>query len=482
MKIRQLIEGIPGLTVKGSRDIAVTGIASDSRIVSPGNLFIAKKGARSHGIDFIQEAARAGASAIVSDIYNPFFARTQILCAHPQDVEALLAARYYHFPSRDLWVAGVTGTKGKTTVSYWLKHFLDGLDRPAGLMGTIEIAFGQKRFPSAFTTHDAIRNQRTLREMVNAGCRAAVLEVSSHGLDQGRVDEVAFSAAVFTNLSADHLDYHQTWEEYARAKKKLFEKASFGIYNADSSWSAFMQGDRPGIRFGFSPDADVRGTILSEDCNGMRLAVAYQGMREIFSLPLIGDFNASNFLAALAVAAHLGTPLGAIRSLAEHLPLIPGRLEKVSQEGEVQVFVDFAHTGEALAKTLAALRKIARGKICVVFGCGGGRDPGRRKGMAAAAEAGADLAFITVDNAREEDPRLICQEIIAGFQSHEKVVLELDRKQAIQRAIEEAREDDIVLIAGKGHECFQMIGSQKTPFDDREAAREVLRRLRTPSF
>ena len=236
-----------------------------------------------------------------------------------------------------------------------------------------------------------------------------------------------------------------------------------------------MQGELPGMSFGFSSSADVRGSILSEGFEGMRVSVDYRGLTEMFSIPWIGDFNASNFLAAVAAGLHLGASLRDIQFVFSKIPSIPGRLEKVSGDSEVQVFVDFAHTGEALSQVLAALKKISRGKLFVVFGCGGGRDPGRRKGMAAAAEQWADLAMITVDNARDEEPQAICQEILSGFKSQTKVVIELDRKRAIQRTVAEAKPGDVVCIAGKGHECFQIIGSHAIPFDDREVAREALR-------
>ena len=474
MKLKQLLRDIPGLKIKGSKEVEITGVTADSNTVAPGNLFIAKKGATRDGAEFIPAAVAAGAVAILAPIYDPFLKQTQILIEKPETVEAKLAASYYHHPSKELWIAGITGTKGKTTTSYLIRHLLNSLQKPAGLIGTVETITGEKRFPSAYTTHDAIRNQKLLREMVSEGCKAAVLEVSSHGLDQGRVEEIDFDLAVFTNLYPDHLDYHKTIEEYAAAKKKLFGKAKSAIFNADSPWSDFMKGSSGGMTYGVEKEADLRASEIYLSSEGTSFIAEYRGTKQKISTPLLGRFNVYNLLAAFSVGLYLGADLATLSSVFSETPQVPGRLEQIENDRGVRIFVDFSHNGDALFNVLCALREIASKRLIVVFGCGGGRDQERRRAMPAAAEKWADLAIVTSDNPRHEDPEKICSEVLAGFQTPEKAILKVDRKSAICLAIELACPGDIVLIAGKGHERTQIFGSQAIPFDDCLIAKEAL--------
>ncbi len=474
MRIKQLISGIPDLTIKGSKEIEITGLTADSNTVAPGNLFIARKGSARDGAEFIPEAVTAGAVAILAPFYNPFLHQTQIIHEKPEHLVALLAVRYYRNPSKDLWIAGVTGTKGKTTTTYLIRHLLESIGQKAGLIGGVETMVGAKRFPSQLTTHDVIRNQKFLREMVLAGCQAAVLEVSSHGLEQGRVDEIDFDLALFTNLSADHLDYHKTIEKYAAAKKKLFDKTGDRIFNADSPWFQYMSGDCRGMTYGMNPESHVSASEIDFSEKGSAFTVEARGKKQRFSTPLIGRFNVYNLLASLSVGLHLGIDLPALASIFSSIPAIPGRLERVENDLGIQVFVDFAHSGEALDNVLSTLREMARKKLIVVFGCGGGRDPARRPTMAAAAEKWADFAILTSDNPRHEDPLQICKEVLAAFQRPERAIVELDRKSAIWFGVELARPGDILLIAGKGHEKTQTFSSQAIPFDDCLVAKEAL--------
>lgn len=456
MKLKALLKGLD-LNVKGSKEVEITGISADSRTVAPGHLFIAKRGTAFDGTQFIAQAVDAGASAIVTDLYDPFLEKTQII--HPQvnALEAKLAARYYGNPSQKLLVIGVTGTKGKTTTTYLIKHLLDGLGKPSGLMGTVETIVGADRFFSTLTTHDVISNHKWLKEMLLKECQAAVLEVSSHGLAQNRVEEIDFDLAIFTNLYSDHLDYHQTFEEYAAAKKRLFEKAKTSIVNADSYWSSY-----PGLSFGIEK-GDLRAKEISFTPEGTQFTVN----GSLFRSPLIGRFNVYNALAAIAACHHLGAPLSQIGELLATFPSVPARLERIGN-----VFVDFAHTGEALENVLQTLKEIARGKIIVVFGCGGNRDPARRTGMALAAEKWADIAIITSDNPRKEDPSQIAAQIVSAFRK--KPLVELDRRKAIYQAIAMAQPEDFVLIAGKGHERVQIFAHQTLPFDDVAVVKEAL--------
>jgi UDP-N-acetylmuramoyl-L-alanyl-D-glutamate--2,6-diaminopimelate ligase len=454
VKLRTLIKDLK-VTVKGSKEVDVTGISSDSRRVSPGNLFIAKKG----GVPFIPQAVNAGAVAIVTDLYDPFFTLPQIICENPSLLEAHLAARYYGEPAKELFVVGVTGTKGKTTTTYLIKHLLDGMHIPSGLIGTVETVIGDHRFASSLTTHDVISNQKWLREMIQKKCAAAVLEVSSHGLEQGRVDEIGFDLAVFTNLYPDHLDYHKTLEAYIQAKAKLFHKADQAILNADSFWG---ENGYAGFTFGIEK-GDLRAKDISFSANGTEFVV--QNCK--FYSPLIGKFNIYNALGAIAVGLQKGASLPEMRDILAEFPSVPARLERIGN-----VFIDFAHTGEALENVLQTLKAICQGKLIVVFGCGGDRDPQRRVNMAQVADRLADLSIITTDNPRTEDPQEIANQIRAGFQKDP--VVELDRKKAIQKAIALATEKDLVLIAGKGHEKVQIFAHQTILFDDVAVVKEIL--------
>jgi len=474
VKLKKLVQGIEGLQIKGNKETEITGLTADSNTVCPGNLFIAKKGATRDGAEFIPQAVQSGAAAVLTCVYDPFLKISQLICESPESVEAKLAAQLYGNPSEALWVAGVTGTKGKTTVSYLLRHLLERIGKPAGLIGTVETIVGPKSFPSTFTTHDAIRNQKLLREMASAGCEAAVLEVSSHGLEQGRVEEIAFDLALFTNLYPDHLDYHLTMEAYAAAKKKLFGKAKEAVFNADSPWTDFMRGNSLGFTYGIEQPADLAASEIRLNADGASFLASYQGKTERFSTPLLGKYNVSNVLAAISAGLLLGFELPLLAEIFHKIPTVPGRLERVETDLGFSVFVDFAHTGEALDNVLAALSETAPKRLIAVFGCGGGRDPGRRTGMAAAAEKRAGLTIITTDNSRNEDPQEICRQILSGFKRPEKARVELDRRRAIQMAIEEASPGDIVLIAGKGHERMQISGSQSVPFDDCLVAKEAL--------
>jgi UDP-N-acetylmuramoyl-L-alanyl-D-glutamate--2,6-diaminopimelate ligase len=458
MKLKSLIKGLD-LVVKGSKEIDITGISSDSRTVAPGNLFIAKRGGAFDATQFVASAVAAGAVATVTDIYDPFLDKTQIIHPNPSAIEAKLAARYYGFPSDDLFVVGITGTKGKTTTSYLIRHLLEGLKQPCGLIGTVETIVAEHHFYSHLTTHEALYNQKWLKEMVLKGCKAVSLEVSSHGLDQGRVEEIDFDVGVFTNLYSDHLDYHKTIEAYAAAKKKLFQKAKTSILNADSPWAEFMG---KGLTFGIEK-GDLRASEIILSAQGTDFTV--QGTR--FHLPLIGRFNVYNALAAIAVGLQSGGKLTDIRDILAQFGSVPARLERIGN-----IFVDFAHTGEALESALQTLKEISKGKVIVVFGAGGNRDLRRRTTMGQAADKWADIAIVTNDNPRQEDPNEIAKQIVAMFKN--KPLVELDRKKAIFMAIQAAGPNDLVLIAGKGHERVQIFAHETLPFDDFAVVKEAL--------
>ena len=463
MKLRQLLKGVDGIVVRGSQEVEITGIASDSRMVAPGYLFIARPGDKHDGRQYVGQAIDSGAKAVVLDGYDPFISATQVICERSKSMEALLAARFYGHPSEKLFVVGVTGSKGKTTTTYLTRHLLEGLQSPCGLISTVETMLGKSRFFSTMTTQDPIFNQKALKEMAAEGCKAAVLEVSSHGLDQGRVEQIAFDVGIFTNLYPDHLDYHKTVENYAAAKAKLFEAVTgVSVFNADSPWAAFMQKDKKGISIGIDSSADLRADNIAMTELGVEFFV--QGVR--FRSCLLGRFSVYNLLSAIGVGVIRGASLAEISRVLESFPGVPGRLERVPNTRGIHVLVDYAHTGESLDQVLRLLRSFAKAKIIVVFGCGGDRDPWRRKSMAMAAEKHADLSIVTTDNSRGENSEAIVREILEGYEYPERVYVELDRKKAIAQAIARAQAGDIVLIAGKGHEKRQIFKDKTVPFDD----------------
>lgn len=485
MKLKSLLKGIEGLEIKGSKEVEITGISDDSRIIAPGHLFIARPGSTFNGTEFIPQAIGSGAHAILTDLYDPFLKVTQLLAKRPGDFAALLASRYYGQASQDLFVVGTTGTKGKTTTTYMIHHLLEQLNLRSGLVSTVETIIGDERRASSLTTHSAIQNQKLLKEMLSRGCKAVSLEVSSHGLQQGRVDETHFDVAIFTNLYPDHLDYHLTMNEYACAKKRLFthldqspKKKKRALFNADNPWCAFMREgcSSPVWTFGIQAPADIVASGISFDEEGTCFTVAFEGQRELFRLPLMGRFNVYNALGAIGVGLEYGASLCEIAAALQTFRAAPGRLERVPNDRGVWVFVDYAHTGEALENVLLTLREIARKRIICVFGCGGNRDPQRRTNTAKAAERYADVAIITSDNPRKEDPAAISEQIRLAFQDPLKPIVILDRTTAIYRALEMAEKEDIVLIAGKGHEKVQIFAHQTIAFDDVAVAKEALQK------
>ena len=471
MKLKQLFKGVEGVEIKGNRDVEITGISADSRTIAPGNLFIAKKGGQLEGAQFIGKAVEAGAGAILTDLCDPFLLIPQVIHSNPGELEAFLAARYYQRPSSELFVVGVTGTKGKTTSSYLIRYLFEQLEIPTGLIGTVEAIIGSNRFPSRLTTHEPAYNQKLLREMVNQGMQAAVLEVSSHGLEQGRVDAISFDTALFTNLYPDHLDYHTTMENYAAAKAKLFcNLKGAALLNRDSPWAERMQGGKRRIYFGIEHPCDLQAEHIALTQTGSHFTVSGQP----FFIPLMGHFNIYNALGAIAAGLEKGASPSQISEILAAFPGVPGRLESVPNPLGIHLFVDYAHNGEALASVLQTLRETAPRKILVVFGCGGNRDTGRRASMGSVAETYADQIYLTTDNPRSEDPQVIAAQVLSGCKDASRIVQIPDRKQAIERAVEAAMPGDIVLIAGKGHEKVQIFGHQTIPFDDALVAKEAL--------
>jgi UDP-N-acetylmuramoyl-L-alanyl-D-glutamate--2,6-diaminopimelate ligase len=473
---------------------AVTGIAYDSRSVTPGQVFVALKGLHADGTAFARDAIDRGAAAIVSEQPPPDGVRVPWAIVEDARLAlALLAAEFYRHPSRDMQVVGITGTNGKTTTAYLVASIFEAAGIRSGILGTVVYRVGPReedKREAARTTPEAPDVQALLREMVDHRCGACAMEVSSHALSLRRVDGITFAAAVFTNLTRDHLDFHADMESYFQAKRRLFEmlpRDAPSLLNIDDARGAVLAdaGGRP-ITYGINRPADVTTGPLSFSLDGLSFDVRTPGGLIHVRSPLVGRPNVYNILAATATAWALELPSDAIERGITSLAGVPGRFEIVStKKDEMTVVVDYAHTDDALRNLLETARPLASGRLITVFGCGGDRDRTKRPLMGAVAGRLSDLIVITSDNPRSEDPNRIIEEIRRGItpdtrkDSEQRVLTNVDRRAAIAKAIELARAGDLVLIAGKGHEKYQVIGTRTLPFDDVAVAREALARRRT---
>lgn len=494
MLLTKIISALPqgSVQVTGPADREITSLTHDSRLVVPGSLFVALPSATpgrtgdaaAGGANFILEAAEKGASAVItsSDLEVPRV--TMIRVGEPRAALSAAAAVFYGHPSLQLQTAAVTGTNGKTTVTFLLKHLLDVADRPCGLIGTVRYIVGPRELPAARTTPESDDVQRLLREMRDVNCRAAVMEASSHALHQGRLRDVEFDAAVFTNLTQDHLDYHGTMEAYYAAKALLFgqvaaqtRKQGKAVINIDDRHGRRLLDEcanrLPALTYGQSSNAMFRASDVRTDLHGTQYSLHADGKSYLVRLPLFGTFNVYNSLAALAAMHALGHDVRKSVVALKDAPQVPGRLEMVAAPKQFRVFVDYAHTPDALENVLRTLRALEPARLITVFGCGGDRDRAKRGPMGRAAEELSDWSIVTSDNPRSEDPEAICREITAALRGNNHEVIS-DRRAAIRRAIAMAGPGDIVLVAGKGHEGYQEFAGRKVPFDDvAEAAAAV---------
>ena len=465
-------------------NIDIDHVAGDSRKVGPNGLFVAIRGVEVDGHLFIDKAVKNGAIAIVCEAVpanrahrypGAAFARVR----DSRSALAVLAAAWYGDPSHALRVVGVTGTNGKTTVAFLVQQALGVLGIQAGFIGTVGIRIAGEAFAARLTTPDALNVQRLLRRMADKGCDACAMEVSSHALDQERVRGIAFNVAVFTNLAHDHLDYHKTFEAYLAAKKTLFDRLdadAAALFNADDPAGARMVADTRAIctSYGLDTAADIRADVVEDVMDGLVLRV--EGRTRRFRLA--GRFNAYNLLAAWGALLALGCDAGDALDALEQARPAPGRFERIRFEDGTHVIIDYAHTPAALQavlETITAARPSGAHVWCV-FGCGGDRDRAKRPMMGAVAERFADHLIVTSDNPRTEDPARILQDIRAGFTDPDRALFITDRGEAIAEASRLARPGDIVLVAGKGHETRQIVGTDQKRFDDREAVRAAFAR------
>src|SRR5881275_381020 len=495
MQLKVLARAITPRRVIGSLDREVESIAYDSRRVQSNTLFVAIRGEKSDGHQFVDQAIEQGASVIVAEREISSPRATCLVVDDSRSALADLSAAFYGMPAGKLKMAAVTGTNGKTTTTFLIKHICEKAGVRCGLLGTVQYEIGDRILPAIRTTPEALDIQELLAQIVNAGGRAAAMEVSSHALAQERTRGIEWDVAVFTNLTQDHLDYHGTMKNYFEAKAKLFEqlaqqqkkKKPVAVINIDDRYGRqllakidkFATGRiRDGgkvsvVTFGMGARADFRASNYRIESSGTSYQLDARGKSYLVRVPLIGRFNVANSLAALAAANALGVGLReAVLSLAKS-PQVPGRLEMVPAKRQFQAFVDYAHTPDALLNVLKTLRELGPRRLIVVFGCGGNRDREKRPLMGQVVDQNADYAVITSDNPRKEDPDKIIAEIEKGFRGNhfERIT---DRASAISRAIEIAQPRDIVLIAGKGHENYQEFSDHTVPFEDIQVARRAL--------
>ena len=486
-KISDFLSENEVIAVKGSLDRPISGIVMDSRRVVPGTLFFALPGLRTDGICFVDEAVNRGAVAVVTQ-KMPTHASAKVTFIQVADARATLARmaqRYYKFPDRDMQIVGVTGTNGKTTVAHLVKHFLNG-DQRVGLLGTINYDLGMRTVPSFKTTPEALDIYGMLAQMRDAGCRQAVMEVSSHGIDQQRVLGLQFGAAIFTNLTRDHLDYHKSMEAYFSVKTRLFTghtgaEPKVAVINADDPYgvqlAAKVSAEVSSVRvvtYGESTDAQVRAEQVSLNFKNTTFKLVWPQGEMTVDSPLIGRYNVSNLLAAIATAWGLGRDPKVFLAKLRVFKGVSGRMERIEEGQAFNVLVDYAHTDDALSNALGMLRAITPGRLLVVFGCGGNRDRTKRPLMVKAVQEYADFAFATADNPRDEALAQIFNDMQVGVTDPMKITWIEDRRRAISLALDMAKPGDCMLIAGKGHETYQEFSDTVSPFDDRQVVRELI--------
>lgn len=501
MKLEKLLSGLDVKEIRGAAYRDVAGIASDSRQVRPGDVFVAVKGYQSDGHDYVGQALEKGAISLVIDAAGSITPdkADELMASHPRLTIvivdnsrrslALMADTFYFSPSRSLRLVGITGTNGKTTTSYLIKSVLEAYGERVGLIGTIDYQVCGERLAAPNTTPESLELTRLLATMLERGATSAVMEVSSHALSLNRVDGCLFDSAVFTNLTQDHLDFHGDMDAYFEAKLSLFTRLG------EQAWAIVNLDDPRGmdivsvtnaniITYGLSPDAQIRAAEVSMETSGLAFAaLTPKGMFHVAS-PLTGQYNLYNILAAIAFGVSRGIPLDAIARGLSSMKQVPGRFQMVEAHGGASIVVDYAHTPDAMERVLSAARAIVTGRVVVVFGCGGDRDRGKRPLMGEVAGRLADRVVVTSDNPRSEEPLSIIEEIVPGvekgLEAGRKTGLKgefqviPDRREAIFAAVAGLQKGDLLVLAGKGHEDYQIIGDKKFHFDDREVAAEAV--------
>ena len=501
MKLAQLLGALPGARVTGDRDVEINGLYYDSRRVGPGGVFFALRGVKSDGSLFVEAAVKGGAVAVVADRPCAVAGVTVVEVPDARQAMSLMAAEFYGQPTAGLPLVGITGTNGKTTTSYLIEGILEAAGYPAAVLGTISYRFGATSIPAENTTPESVDLQRTLRQLVDLGARSAVMEVSSHSLEQRRADGCHFDVAVFTNLTRDHLDYHHDMGSYFASKLRLFtdllapdqvKPLRRAVVNLDDPYGReiLAAASAPVLSYALAGEAELTVAEVDFSVHGINCRLNTPRGELPLASDLLGRFNLYNILAAVGAGLALDLPDAALKAGIEGHRKVPGRLERVENDKGITVLVDYAHTGDALENVLSTISELKTDRIITIFGCGGDRDKGKRPVMGEIAARYSDLAVLTSDNPRTEDPRAIldevragiepmalreygAQELAQGFAEKGYAVIE-SRREAVRAAILAARPGDIVLLAGKGHEDYQIIGTEKFHFDDREEAAAAL--------
>lgn len=488
-QLADLLTGVPHRLMAGHLECPVRSLTADSRQVTPGGVFVAVRGLQTDGHRFLDAALDQGASALVVEELTPQLlqrvqehGQTVVQVQQSRQALAAIASAYYQHPSRYLRLIGITGTNGKTTTSYVVESILQDAAKPVGVIGTVNYRFAQQQMEALQTTPDAIRLQQLLRQMVDAGVEEVVMEVSSHALTQERIWGCSFEVCMFTNLSRDHYDYHGTEEAYFAAKARLFQDVSarWHVLNLDDPYGQKLVHTSQArlLTYGLASEATLKPLAVQHGLDGIRFVLPTTKGHLSIRSPLVGRHNVYNLLAGIAVAIALDLDADAITRGIARLQHIPGRLERIHVGQDFYVFVDYAHTPAALEQVLSLVRAETSGRLITVFGCGGDRDPGKRPLMGHVATTLSDNTIITSDNPRTEDAQRIIEDIVAGVDTTRAYTTVVDRRQAITQAMDMARSQDTVVIAGKGHEDYQIIGCTRLYFDDREVVRQVLNNVR----
>lgn len=478
MKLKHIVENIEIIKQTADPDMEISGISYDSRETRPGDLFVAIKGFESDGHEYIGRAVAAGAAAVLCEV--PPEGVPYIQTGNSRLALAYASREFFGNPASEMTLIGLTGTNGKTTSSYIIKHLLESkLDAKVGLIGTNGNMIGDENIPSERTTPESFELHKLFRQMADSGCTHVVSEVSSHSLTLERVAGIHFDVAVYTNLTQDHLDFHGSMEEYAAAKRRLFSQSTVGCFNVDDSWSDFMMKDVSCEIKTFSTeknDADLVAKDIRLSASNVRFAAVTEAGLALAKLAIPGMFSVHNALGVISVGLALGISLSDCTDALSSAKGVKGRVEVVPTDGDYSVIIDYAHTPDALENVLQTLKPVTRGRLIALFGCGGDRDRGKRPIMGAIAAANADLSIVTSDNPRTEEPQAIIDDILEGMKGKRGAsVVICDRVEAIGWAIDNAGPGDVILLAGKGHEDYQVVGHEKHHMDEREIVQQFLK-------
>jgi UDP-N-acetylmuramoyl-L-alanyl-D-glutamate--2,6-diaminopimelate ligase len=481
VRLNQLLEGVEAVAIKGDRHIDISGIFYDSKQLRPGGLFFAIKGTKLNGLDFIDEAIERGAVCVVSESdFMTYKTVCKVLVKDARKACAVVANNFYERPSQNLNIVGITGTNGKTTTMYLIEAILKESGKRCATIGTISYNVGERSIPASNTTPSSIMLQMLLNDVVKAGIHYCAMEVSSHSLHQYRVDGIRYKHAIFTNLTSEHMDYHKDMDDYFMAKRRLFEiigEGSFAISNIDDEYGKRVTEATKAtiLTYGIKNSADIVAYDIKSSISGSYFKVKTPQHELSMKTSIPGDHNIYNILAAVSFGISCGIEARCIEAAIRNFKGVAGRLQRVDCGQNFSVFVDYAHTDDALSNVLAALRRVSKKRIISVFGCGGDRDRTKRPRMGKVGAELSDFLVITSDNPRSEDPEAITNEIVKGIpQDFKSYRVVLDRQKAIETALNMAKEDDIVLIAGKGHETCQIFKENIIAFDDSKICAEIL--------